>query len=426
MRFLRVFRFSGGVGVSADWRRVEEVFGDAAGRVAEVLVGLVRERCFEALGAFDVRVSDKGDVTTVWARVGGEWWGRIFREAEEVEELLLERFKPERVHVLGFFVSKRPLDPVVVARYRCSLSLEGAERYRALSVACRRLGEMFGVLAERLGYSSVGVVVIGGEELPEEVNLDVEGGTVALKRERFGVVDWSDPRDRDVIKRALGRAIKSSLREAGFHVRGLTAFEPRSVVEDARVAVYPGFSFSVEVLEDGHVAISINPRHRVVSRLSVWEECGRSAERLRAWRELFTGRRAVLRGETCIIEDVDRSRTVSDPVDELGGASLVEYCRRFAPELAEGVDEGEPIIHVSIRGKRVYCPPSHLRMVYRLEDLKRAGLSRRVQRAAQMTPDEQAKASVRYVSAIGRVDFGGQVVEFIPEMVELEGGWVEG
>ncbi|MEM2157340.1 MAG: hypothetical protein QXQ05_12330 [Candidatus Jordarchaeales archaeon] len=426
MRFLRVFCSGGGVGVSVDWSRVEGVFGGVAGRVAEVLVELVRRRCFEELGVFDVRVSDRGGVTTLWARVGGDLWGRVFREAEAVEGLLLERFRPDLRHVLGFFVSRRPLEPVVVARYSCLLGVEGAERYRVLSLACRRLEEELGVLAERMGYSSIGLVVIGGEEVPEELSLSVGGVSVRLRREMFGVVDWGEVWGRDVVKRAVGRAVKRALRGAGFHVEGLSAFEGRSVVEDERVSVYPGFSFSVEVLEDGHVALSINPRHRVVSRLTLWEEFGRSADRLRSASELFSGRRAVFRERTCVVGGVDEARLVSDRLEELGGVSLLEHCRRFDPGLVEGVDEGEPLVHVYVKGERLYCPPSLLRMIYTLEDLKAIGLSRRVQKAAQMSPDEQAKASLNYLSVVRRVDFGGQVVEFAPEMVELEGGWVEG
>lgn len=429
MKFLKVyFSFKwNNVLVQLDVRALREVVGDRVGEVVPEVLRLVREKCFYSFGLGDVKVVDKGGKITVFSlRSDAEDYGVVARAAYFLERELLKRFTGELYHVVSCFLSKSVLPELCIAVYKVDFEegLDRRERYRILSLICKSLYREFDILSGRIGSFRVGCLVLGGGDAQKEFLVNVEGyGWMHLTFERISSVELGNSFAVDFLKRLVSREIREKLR-GKFYVSGREVFEKRSIIESEVVSVLPGFEFSVDFLFDGHLALYIHPRHRVVAKKSVWDMYGR--DRLEVLRNevKLVGRRVhqVPYGETAVIAGIRSDMYPYSRVDKLSEKTVLQYVLDFFPDVCEIVSEGEPVFEL-VRGvNRMFSFPSLLKIIYRLEDLKAMGLSREAQRLMQIPAKDVISLSKKYLDVVSPVSLGFLDVEFDRKPLEVEFG----
>jgi len=415
----RVFRCfiskDGSVSVVFDVGRVEREFG----KRSEEIVSLIRKVLFKC-GLERVRVSVHGD--RVVMRVLGSTrfhYGRVLRELDLLERELEARVKGGVRHLLLWFPSVDPMPEFSVAVYRSDLTGEvpREERFRVLSVASNVMLRERGVLSDRIGSFRMGVLIFGSESPVEEFSVDVEGhGTVRFSLERVVTLGEGGVFPVDFLKRVVGREIREKLR-GRFWVHGREAYERRSVLSGPGFSIHPGFEFSVDLIWENHLAVSIQPKHRVLADRSLWELYEEDARRLRGDVGVVGRRMHDLFSQRVVTVIRVLEERVSDKTAMLGGVSFLEM---LDERLRERVSEGEPLIEVVSLGEQFLTSPSLLFPVYTLEDLRRMGYSKEAQRLMQIPPEDMISMARGYVAQISPISLGSVEVHLSEEPVEVE------
>lgn len=429
MKFLKVYFSSkwNNVLVQLDVKAFREVVGDRVEKLLPEVLRLVREKCFHSFGLENVKIVDKGSKITVFSsKSSAEDYGVIARAAYLLERELLKRFTGEFYHVVSCFLSRDVLPELCVAVYKVNLEegLDRRERYRILSLICKSLYREFDILAGRIGGFRVGCLVLGGGDVQKEFLINVEEyGWMRLTFEGINSVELGNRFAVDFLKRLVSREIREKLR-GKFYVSGREVFEKRSIIESEVISVLPGFEFSVDLLFDGHLALYVHPRHRVVAKKSVWDMYGR--DRLEVLRNevKLVGRRVhqTPYGETAVIAGIRSDMYPYSKIDELGEKTVLQYVLDFFPDTCEGVSEGEPVFELVRGASRMFSFPSLLRIIYRLEDLKAMGLSREAQRLMQIPAKDVISLSKKYLDVVSPVSLGFLDVEFDRKPLEVEFG----
>jgi len=429
VKFLKVYFSSrwNNVLVQLDVKAFREVVGDRVEELVPEVSRLVREKCFHSFGLENVKIVDKGSKITVFSsKSSAEDYGVIARAVYFLERELMKRFTGEFYHVVSCFLSKDVLPELCVAVYRVDFEegLDRRERYRILSLICKSLYREFDILAGRIGGSRVGCLVLGGGDVQKEFLVNVEEyGWMRLTFEGINSVELGNRFAVDFLKRLVSREIREKLR-GKFYVSGREVFEKRNIIESEVISVLPGFEFSVDLLFDGHLALYIHPRHRVVAKKSVWDMYGK--DRLEVLRNevKLIGRRVhqTPYGETAVIAGIRSDMHPYSKIDELGVKTVLQYVLDFFSDTCESVSEGEPVFELVRVSNRMFSFPSLLKIIYRLEDLKALGLSREAQRLMQIPAKDVIYLSKKYLDVVSPVSLGFLDLEFDRKPLEVEFG----
>ena len=416
-RAFKVELRSNGVAVIVDYSALHELTGLGGLKIDEASRAIVSGLIEKCLSRYPTVKRQSVLYMEVLCRGASKYdYGVIERCVDEYERSLRSKFAARR-HVFFTFFTDKPLTEIEVAIYRVVTPI--SKPYEVLGKLCRLIAREYGHLAERLSKSQIAFPISGGEELPEALSFNVNGLAVEMSYDSIKRLDPSSPREADCLKRLLSRALKISLRSKGYVVKGQRAYWRGPAIEDERVEVRRGFEFSVLVFSDGEAALALSPKSEVSSRLTLWEEYGRSYDSLiKSSRDLH-GRAAkrIYNGATIRIMGIEETR-----VCESSG-HLMSVLERYG---AQGVLRGfqvsidEPVVVGLLRGEEVREAPSMLKLIYTLKDLKKMGATDRIVKFLHSPPQTWLEAARDFIRSIGSLDIGGETINFIDEPPEVE------
>lgn len=414
-RAFKVSLRSDGVAVIVDYSSLHKFLGLKDLRIDDVVETLVSKLIDSCLKRYQV-IKHQGALYMELLCKGATKhdYGIIERCVDEYERSIKSKFSSRR-HVFFTFFSDKPLLDVDFAVY--SITTHVASSYEVLGRLCRLISKEYGYLAERLGRDKVVFPVSGVEELPEKMRFNVAGLDLELTLHGIKPLNFSSAYEANRIKRLLHRAIKIKLKSKGFIVKGLQAYWSNPVVESDKIEVRRGFEFNVIVFSDGVVALALSPKSEVSSKLTLWEESGKSYESLLKMSRELHGRAAKRLYDGAIIRIL---RVEPIRVHEIvSGASVLSiYGTRGI--LSGQISVEEPVVVGDLKGEEVREAPSMLKLIYTLKDLKRMKVTSEVVKFLHSPPQLWLKSAKDFLKSIGHIELGRETIGFIDEPPEVE------
>lgn len=412
-------RLGDGVEVWVSAEQADKLFGERSSELLPKLIQDIRQ-ILSAHGARSIKVVERGAWTVLIGKgIPPTRFGHVENEAKSLERRVRKRFEVGYFHRVNMLMSSSPIEPFEIAVYEVLGSLP-QNPYPVLAKCCKKLSATQQVACERLSHRHVGLPLVGVEEPPQEVVVDLEEGSYALRLSEVVSFNPEKRGHREFLKRLINNAVKKRLRAAGYEVRGLTAFLKDDVSNHPLVSVRPGIEFQTTVFSDGYVALSISPRHDLTSKKSLWQELGESREKALEQRSELVGKRVrpTYAAKTCLIADVVDAYP-NTPLEELGGASLLQAYEEQGVD-ASAVSEEEPLLRVYSPAGSWFEAPSMVKRVYTLADLKQMGISKQLSKILHVPPTEWERYLSQYADLLSRLDLGFAEVELVKRFQEVE------